>query len=40
MEVIMNLSKTKYCNGIQCKKMLWLLENKPEVKDEEDLDFL
>ena len=34
----MNLSKTKYCNGIQCNKMLWLLENKPEVKEEEDLN--
>ena len=26
----MNLSKTKYCNGLQCKKMLWLYQNKPE----------
>jgi len=25
------LSKTKYCMGIQCPKMLWLDENKPEV---------
>ena len=30
----MNLSKSKYCNGIQCKKMLWLDKNKPEVKEE------
>ncbi len=29
----MNLSKSKYCNGIQCKKMLWLYKNKPEVID-------
>ena len=27
----MNLSKSKYCNGLQCKKMLWLDKNKPEV---------
>lgn len=27
----MNLSKTKYCEGLQCKKMLWLYQNKPEV---------
>ncbi len=28
----MNLSKSRYCNGLQCKKMLWLDKNKPEVK--------
>ncbi len=27
----MNLSKSKYCRGITCPKMLWLDENKPEV---------
>ena len=32
----MNLSKSKYVNGIQCKKMLWLDKNKPEKKS--DLD--
>ncbi len=32
----MNLSKSKYCNGIQCKKMLWLEKYKPEVKEEID----
>ena len=32
----MNLSKSKYCNGIQCKKILWLDENKPEEKDASD----
>ena len=32
----MNLSKSKYCNGIQCKKMLWLNKYKPEVKEEEN----
>ena len=26
----MNLSKSKYCRGIQCKKILWLEKNKPE----------
>lgn len=30
----MNLSKSKYCNGLQCKKMLWLYKNKPEEKKE------
>ena len=28
----MNLSKSKYCNGIQCMKMLWLDKNKNEEK--------
>ena len=32
----MNLSKSKYCNGIQCKKMLWLDKYKSNVK--EDID--
>lgn len=30
MSVITELSKTKYCKGIQCPKMLWLDANKPE----------
>ena len=30
----MNLSKSKYCNGIQCMKMLWLEKYKPEEKGE------
>ncbi len=30
----MNLSKSKYCSGLQCKKMLWLDEYKPEVGEE------
>ena len=29
----MNLSKSKYCNGLQCKKMLWLYKNKPTEKE-------
>ena len=32
----MNLSKSKYCNGIQCKKMLWLDKYKPEEKEKLD----
>ena len=34
----MNLSKSKYCNGLQCKKMLWLYKYKPEEKEELDND--
>lgn len=30
----MKLSKSKYCNGIQCKKMLWLEKYKKEYKDD------
>ena len=30
----MNLSKSKYCNAIQCKKMLWLDTNKSGVKSD------
>lgn len=29
----MNLSKSKYCNGVQCKKMLWLDKNCPNLKE-------
>ena len=32
----MNLSKSRYCNAFQCKKMLWLYQNKPEVAEEQD----
>ena len=28
-----NLSKSRYCNGVQCPKMLWLKKNKPEEFD-------
>ena len=34
----MNLSKSLYCKGIQCKKMLWLEKNKPEVKEDTNND--
>ena len=30
----MNLSKSSYCRGIQCKKILWLEKHKPEEKEE------
>lgn len=30
----MYLSKSKYCNAVQCKKMLWLNQNKPEEREE------
>ena len=30
----MNLSKSKYCQGIQCKKILWLNKYKPEERSE------
>lgn len=28
------ISKSRYCSGLQCPKMLWLKENKPEAYDE------
>ena len=36
----MNLSKSKYCSGLQCKKILWLEENKPEEKEESNESIL
>ena len=30
----MKLSKSKYCNGIQCKKMLWLDKYKKKYKED------
>ena len=30
----MNLSKSKYCQGIQCKKILWLNKYKPWEREE------
>ena len=36
----MNLSKSKYCSGLQCKKILWLEENKPEAKEESNESIL
>ena len=34
----MNLSKSRYCRGLQCKKMLWLEKNKPDVMSEVNND--
>ncbi len=34
----MNLSKSSYCRGIQCKKMLWLEKHKPEEMEEQNND--
>ncbi len=30
----MNLSKSKYCQGVQCLKILWLDKNMPEIKQD------
>ena len=32
------LSKTRYCNAVQCPKMLWLKQYKPEVFDDSVMD--
>ena len=32
----MNLSKSRYCRGLQCKKMLWLEKNKPDMAEDTD----
>jgi len=32
----MNLSKSRYCRGLQCPKMLWLEKYKPEAMEETD----
>ena len=29
-----NLSKSRYCSGVQCPKMLWLKKNMPEEFDD------
>lgn len=34
----MNLSKSSYCRGIQCKKILWLEKNKPNEIEEQNND--
>jgi len=34
----MNLSKSSYCRGIQCKKILWLEKHKREEKEETNND--
>ena len=34
----MKLSKSKYCNGIQCRKMLWLDKYKKDYKEDSGVD--
>jgi len=34
----MNLSKSRYCKGIQCPKILWLDEHKSEVRDDSGIN--
>ena len=34
----MNLSKSRYCRGIQCPKILWLDRNRSEVRDDSGLN--
>jgi len=34
----MNLSKSRYCTGVQCPKILWLDANKKEVRDDSAVD--
>ena len=36
----MSLSKSTYCNGLQCKKMIWLLKNKLYEKGEDSSDYI
>lgn len=35
---VMNLSKSRYCKGIQCPKILWLDKHKSEVRDDSILN--
>ena len=32
------LSKSKYCKGVQCPKILWLDEHRPELAEESNID--
>ena len=32
------LSKSRYCKGVQCPKILWLDDHKPELKKEPDIE--
>ena len=34
----MNLSKSRYCKGVQCQKILWLDKNKSELRDDSVLN--
>ena len=31
---MVNISKSLYCNYVQCKKLVWLLKNKPDEYEE------
>lgn len=33
-----NLSKSRYCSGVQCPKMLWLKKNMPEEFDDSEIN--
>ena len=33
-----NLSKSRYCSGLQCPKMLWLKKNNPDVFDDNSVN--
>lgn len=33
-----NLSKSLYCSGVQCPKMLWLKKHRPELFDDSVMD--
>lgn len=35
MDIKFGLSKSGYCKGLQCPKILWLDQNKPDVADQE-----
>ena len=32
----MNMSKSKYCKGVQCEKILWLEQNRPDLIGQKD----
>ena len=34
MSVTTNISKSQYCAGVQCPKMLWLKKHRPELFDD------
>ena len=38
MDSSLHLSKSRYCCAVQCPKMLWLKENKPELFDDSALN--